>query len=440
MARQIVVEIVGDASKFNSATSGAITKAEGLGGSLKNIGKGIAVGAGVAAFGLLTGAMDIAIGTLGAMDQAFKDDEVSQTKLAQALKNNIPNWSGSTKAVEEYASAQGKLGFTDDEVRDSLGQLIGITHDLTKAQELNTLAQELARAKGIDLATASDIVTKAAQGNGKALKGLGIDIKGATDAAGMLDAIQQNVKGSAEAWAATNEGKLAVSNVKVGEAMEKIGGVIDKVAQVVLPALADAFSFVADVVAQAMPFVEGAIKALGPVFKAVGAIAGVVFKGIGVAIGVVAGVIRVQVAIISGILNALRVIFTVVGNFVKMIWDGVIGVIKGAINGVIGIINGVIGAINGIQVHIHVGPVNLDWNGLKIPRIPKLHAGGIVPGTPGAEVLTLLQAGERVLPRNRAGGAQEIHIHIDQGAYIDGPSIDLLTNKIAARLRVAPGS
>lgn len=38
------------------------------------------------------------------------------------------------------------------------------------------------------------------------------------------------------------------------------------------------------------------------------------------------------------------------------------------------------------------------------------------------------------------GGVRDIHIHIDQGAYIDGPSLDLLTHKIATRLRFAPGT
>jgi len=37
-------------------------------------------------------------------------------------------------------------------------------------------------------------------------------------------------------------------------------------------------------------------------------------------------------------------------------------------------------------------------------RIPRLHRGGIVPGPPGAEVLTVLQAGERVSRRGGGGG------------------------------------
>ena len=61
------------------------------------------------------------------MDKAFKEDQASQALLGTALKNNIPNWDGNAKGVEKYASAQAKLGFADDDVRTSIGQLIGVT-------------------------------------------------------------------------------------------------------------------------------------------------------------------------------------------------------------------------------------------------------------------------------------------------------------------------
>jgi len=51
-----------------------------------------------------------------------------------------------------------------------------------------------------------------------------------------------------------------------------------------------------------------------------------------------------------------------------------------------------------------------DWipgvggKGFDVPNIPTFHSGGVVPGPPGAEVLTLLQAGERVTPAGSGGG------------------------------------
>lgn len=41
---------------------------------------------------------------------------------------------------------------------------------------------------------------------------------------------------------------------------------------------------------------------------------------------------------------------------------------------------------------------------------------------------------------NGGGGGYHVHIHVDQGAYIDGPSIDRLANLILQRARYAPGT
>jgi hypothetical protein len=38
-----------------------------------------------------------------------------------------------------------------------------------------------------------------------------------------------------------------------------------------------------------------------------------------------------------------------------------------------------------------------------------------------------------------AGGRGDVHIHIDRGAYIDGPSIDILANAVALRLGYTTG-
>jgi len=52
-----------------------------------------------------------------------------------------------------------------------------------------------------------------------------------------------------------------------------------------------------------------------------------------------------------------------------------------------------------------------DWvpfiggNTISAPRLPHFHTGGVVPGTPGSDVLAVLQAGETVIPRTGAGGS-----------------------------------
>lgn len=169
---------------------------------------------------------DAASGTIGFLDGAVHaaiEDQASTERLTQALKNNIPGWDGNTQAISDYIDMQTERGFSDDDTRASIGQLIGITHDMTQATRINSIAEDLARAKNISLMEATDLLTKAVQGNGRGLKSLGIDIGKTKDAAGILKIVQDNVRGSAEAWNNTMQGKLNKSQVKFNEAIEKIG-------------------------------------------------------------------------------------------------------------------------------------------------------------------------------------------------------------------------
>jgi|GEM_PF-3047448 len=390
MARQIVVDIVGDAKNFNKAADSAVNKANTLNGKLRSVGKGIAVGAGIAAFSGLTLGAAALVGVLGDADRAFREDEVSQKLLAQSLKNNIPDWKGNTKAVEDYASAQAKLGFADDEVRDSIAQITGVTHDLAEAMDLNSLAQDLARAKGIDLATAADIVTKAYEGNGRALKALGIDIGDAKTSAELLAAIFKNVDGAAKTYAETSEGKLTVSQVKVGEAMEKIGKTVDKLALIVLPGLADAF----------VRIVDGIDKVIGAIEKLVGWVQSVIEK--------------------------FRTATRVAGDFFN--------INQGRGGG------GEFGPPPSQAPRDYLPTYTSPIAPIRT-NVPVFHSGGIVPGMPGADVLTMLQAGERVLPRTSVGsGAAELTFNFYGPVYGDGPFLDDLTNRIAQRLRYSTGT
>lgn len=87
-------------------------------------------------------------------------------------------------------------------------------------------------------------------------------------------------------------------------------------------------------------------------------------------------------------------------------WDGISGEFKSMLNGIIHMWNGLhipsftIGGWDtpfGTTPSFHTPQVNF-------PNIPTLHSGGIVPGRVGTEVLTLLQAGERVTPIGAQGG------------------------------------
>ena len=222
------------------------------------------------AVGDLTGFLDGAV-------QAAIEDQASQERLWQTLKNTIPTWNGNTDAINAYIDAQGVRGFADDDVRAGLAQLSGVTHDMTDAQNLLNIAEDLARAKGIDLATATDLVTKAHNGNGKALKGLGIDLGNAKTGAEILDAVQKNVKGSADAWNDTIAGKLNKSQIAFNEAVEKIGytllpilsTIMQKFADDWLPALGRGWDKVYNAIRPVLDIIGKVIGAIGTAIQAI---------------------------------------------------------------------------------------------------------------------------------------------------------------------------
>ena len=239
---------------------------KGAGASLfGNVGaKAIAGG-----FNLISDAIGGTIGFLDGAVHAAIEDQASNERLNQALKNNVTGHQELSQAIMDYIDAQGARGFTDDSVRDGLGQLVGVTHNVEEAQKLLAIAEDLSRAKGIDLATAVDLVTKAHNGNGKALKGLGIDIAKGAKATEILDAVQQNVKGSADKWNNTMAGKLNKSQIAFNEAVEKIGyqllpflsDIMQKFANDWLPALGRGWQKVWDVIHKVVRVIGDVIAA-----------------------------------------------------------------------------------------------------------------------------------------------------------------------------------
>lgn len=220
-----------------------------------NIGQGLVQGLGIAgAFGavsLVSGAVSALTGIIGDSIKAFNEDQASIAKLNTSLKANVPAWDGNTDAIERTLKARMALGFSDDEQRDSLAVLVAKTHDVTKALEIQAAAMDLARLRGISLADATSAISKGMSGSGRALKDLGIDVKDYASGTEILTAIQKKATGQAAAYAQTNEGKLLVSQIKVGEAMERLGSVM-------AGPVADGFAAAADALTKIIEAIDGA--------------------------------------------------------------------------------------------------------------------------------------------------------------------------------------
>jgi uncharacterized membrane protein len=365
--RQIVIDVVGNTDSLSRATDKAVDKADGLNRSWKaNAVTGAAVG--IASAGV-TAALDLAATAISGAIDAAREDTASQDQLALAYKNTGQAQQLSIQQIEAAISANQAKGVSDSEQRAGISAFLDLTKDATTAMQLNTAATDLAAAKDITYEQAQKMVLSAASGRAAALQKAGVQVEKGATATQIAAAVEDKYAGSLDKVATTQAGKGRIANEKLGEAMEKVGRIINDVATTVIPVLVDALVWVIDNV---LPPLIAGFEAVIPVLRTVFTVA--------------ANIVRAWV-------TGVQTYFGIVATIVRTVF-----------NGVIDIINGVIAGINAIQVHVHVGPVNLDWNGANLSYLPRLHSGGIVPGVPGSDVLTLLQAGERVIPAAGAGG------------------------------------
>lgn len=200
-------------------------------------------------FDLIGSAADAVVNILGDAVKAAREDQASIVALDAALKANIEGWNGNTSAIEATISARMRLGFADEEQRHALELLVGATHDVNKALDIESIAMDLAARKHISLEEASTALIKVEGGQYRALKALGIVLPANATAEEALAAAHKVTAGAAEAEANTDEGKLKAAQIRLSERLEKLGYTI-------MPLVTDAMLAIADA---AEPIVQGLV-------------------------------------------------------------------------------------------------------------------------------------------------------------------------------------
>jgi len=233
--RKIRVEAGLLGKSFKAVSSTAST----FGSDFKKIGAGVGLAtAGVIAFA-------------ASAVKAAAEDQVASTGLVAVLKARKMATDANLKSVDALIKKGQELAFTDDETRASIATATQFTKKFSDAQKINTVAMEVARAKHMGLAEATALVGKAYQGNGKAAKQLGIELKTSTkvtsekiklDKQGQavvvsttktinnqikglaaVNAINAKFTGSTEAYANTFAGSFAIVQDNLRELKESIG-------------------------------------------------------------------------------------------------------------------------------------------------------------------------------------------------------------------------
>ncbi len=222
--RTLKLNLLADVSDFGRGIAGADSDVNKFEKNLRTNGKKMAKSIGAVTVAI--GAMAIALGVDAV--KAAAEDEVSQAKFRESLKD-------STGVTDDYVDSlddviekmQFMSGFSDGELRDSLGRLARSTGDVDDAQGLLELAMDISRGTGKDLTTVADNLAKAYDGNEGALKRMGVplddNILKSGDFKDITDELTRLFGGQASTYADTYQGKLDIVNQRLGELKESGG-------------------------------------------------------------------------------------------------------------------------------------------------------------------------------------------------------------------------
>lgn len=230
------------------------------------VGKAFAVGAAAA------GAFAVKIGVDSV--KAAIADEKSQALLANSLRNTTGATDEAIAATEAWIDqTQRAYGVVDDDLRPALSKLAAMTGSVTNAQKLLGLAIDVSAGGGVDLNAATNAVTKALQGNYKALKNLGVPITEAMVKSKDLNAVLQltakTFAGAASTRANTFEFRMKRLGIAFDEAKESLGAAL-------MPALEELFQILITKVIPAIQtfLAENGDKLVGVMVGALKAIVG----------------------------------------------------------------------------------------------------------------------------------------------------------------------
>ena len=223
--RTLKLNLLADVSDFSRGISNADDQTNKFEKNLRTNGKKMAKSIGFVT--IAVGAMATAL----AVDavKAAAEDEVSQKKFQETLKDTAGVIDSTViKSINDYIERmQFATGFSDGELRDSLGRLTRSTGNVTEAQDLQTLAMDISRGTGKDLTTVSDNLAKAYDGNEGALKRMGVplddNILKSGDFKDITDELTRLFGGQASTYADTYQGKLDIVNQRLGELKESGG-------------------------------------------------------------------------------------------------------------------------------------------------------------------------------------------------------------------------
>ena len=332
--RTLKLSILADVDDLNKKLKAANGDVEDSAGKLEKFGK--VAGAAFLAAAAAAGAYAIKIGVDGV--KAAIADEQSQIKLASALENATGATKAQIAATEDSIDKMARAtGVADDKLRPALSRLALSTGDVSKAQDLLSLALDISTQTGKPLEGVANALGKAYDGNTAALGKLGIGLSSAELKAMSFTDVQTKLSdlfgGAAAKNAATFQGRMDRLKVAFDEGVESIGTkllpIIEALIKIIIEKVVPGF----EKFAKLFDPLREAIERNKQSFQALGAF-------------LVDYIVPVFTVALAGAINFVA---RVAGGVVDII-GGIINVIRNLVSGAIDGINAIIRAYNSIPI------------------------------------------------------------------------------------------
>jgi hypothetical protein len=310
--RTLKLSILADVDDLNKKLKAANSDVETSASGLEKFGK--VAGAAFLAAAAAAGAYAVKIGVDGV--KAALADEQSQVKLASALENATKATKAQIAATEDSIDKMARAtGVADDNLRPALARLALSTGNVSKAQDLLSLALDISTQTGKPLEAVANSLGKAYDGNSAALGRLGIGLTAAELKAMSFTEVQTKLTdlfgGAAAKNAETFQGRMDRLKVAFDEGVETIGynllPIIQKLIDIIVNEVVPGFTKFAklfDPIKQAIDRNKESFQALGSFI--VDYIVPVFTVALGGAISFVAKIAAGVVDIVGGVINVIR--------------------------------------------------------------------------------------------------------------------------------------
>ena len=360
---------------------------------------------------------------LGKSAKAAIDDQKEQSDLALILTNTSDATEEQIKSIEDQISAMSKVsGIADTDYRKALEILTIQSKDAGKSMDDLNLIMDTAAALGTDSASVADALSRAYEGNFKALGTLSPEIKTMIGDGKSLEEIMAvmggTFGGAVSKNAETAAGQMAILKNSIGETQESIGAALLPVIEAVLPYL-QKFADWAQKNPETFTIIAAAIAGIAAAIVLTNiAMALNPFALIAIGVGLLVAALKIAYDKFEGFRKVVDIVFDALVAGGKAVFDGLTTYFTGLYNAFKTLFNGIAklwnGTVGKLAFNIPSWVPVIGGKGFEVPEIPMLADGGIVTGP------TLAMIGERgpeaVIPLSgRGGGMGNYTININGG-------------------------